>query len=411
MSCHICFKSEHMTTHAVLARIYNDNLRLLETKAYDPYYAESLFKGPWGALFYLFYYERYIDNREQHAVKWLQTLYNTLQPQPTADYSYCSGPTGVFWLLHHLHHHQFIDIDIEWLASDFIANAIRESDQHLSQHNFDLLHGSAGICHYLLAYHQQKAVRAHLEKFADTLLTASRMTDKGRSLPVFVMFETPVETGVDTFSLAHGTCSLLILLGKMYQADIASNTCKQLITECISFMWNHQNERRPEVPHALFPGILDGQQPFSRLSWCYGDFNVALALWHCGHYLQEDQWKQQALDVMRYSLNRNTDATAGIVDACLCHGSAGVAAFYRKFWYATQEPAFYAAAEHWHNNTLEKVLFSEEPHIHGIRGWEGIDKQWEYCWDLLDGSSGIGLSLLSHIQPGPLPWDEALLLS
>lgn len=405
------FNSVCMTTSSVLTRIYQDHLRLLASKTYDPYFAESLLKGPWGVLLYLFYYERYVDNSAPCAGSWLQQLYSTLQPQPVAGYSYCNGTTGPFWLLHHLHKHHFIDIDINGLAEGYIPAAIAESEKCLSVQNFDFLHGSAGICHHLLDYTHHEAVRLHLEKFVTALAAASRMTANGRSLPVFVLFEKPVDAGVDTFSLAHGTCSLLILLSRACIAGIAPDTCRQLIRECIDFMWHHQNPRQPDTPHALFPGILDGRAPYSRLSWCYGDFNVALALWQCGKTLQENTWQEHALDVMHYTLRRNTDQAAGIVDACLCHGSAGIAAFYRRFWYETGEPAFRTAADHWHQNTLQKVVFSDQPGIYGIRGWEGTDKQWEYCWDLLDGSSGIGLSLLSHITGNPLPWDEAFLLS
>ncbi|MBC9932043.1 lanthionine synthetase LanC family protein [Chitinophaga qingshengii] len=400
-----------MTAGSTLTRIYQDHLKVLANKAYDPYYAESLFKGPWGPLLYLFYYERYVDNSAPCAGSWLQTLYADLQPQPVAGYAYCNGITGPFWLLQHLYQHRFIDIDIAELSASYITAAIAESEQQLSQQNFDFLHGSAGICHLLLAYTHQEAVRSHLASFVAALLGASRMTGQGRSLPVFVLFETPVTAGVDTFSLAHGTCSLVILLSRIYQAGIARDTCRQVITECIDFMWHHQNPRQPDTPHALFPGILDGRAPYSRLSWCYGDFNVALALWRCGLALGESRWQLQSLDIMHYTLRRNTDQAAGIVDACLCHGSSGIAAFYRHFWYETGEPAFRDAALHWHNNTLQKLVFPDQPGVYGIRGWEGIDKQWEYCWDLLDGSSGVGLSLLSQTIDKPLPWDEAFLLS
>lgn len=400
-----------MTTGSALTRIYQDHLRVLESKAYDPYFGESLFKGPWGILLYLFYYERYVDNSAACAGSWLQQLYAALRPQPVAGYSYCNGTTGPFWLLQHLYAQRFIDIEIEELSAGYLPAAIAESEKCLSAQNFDLLHGSAGICHHLLTYAHLETVRAHLEKFVAALTAASHMTAHGRSIPVFVLFDPPRESGVDTFSLAHGTCSLLILLSRACLAGIAPDTCRQLISECIDFMWHHQNPRLPGTPHALFPGILDGRAPYSRLSWCYGDFNVALALWHCGKALQEDRWQQQALDVMHYTLRRDTDQRAGIVDACLCHGSAGIAAFYRRFWQETGDPAFRKAADHWHHNTLQKVVFSDQPGVYGVRGWEGVDKQWEYCWDLLDGSSGIGLSLLSHTLAHPLCWDEAFLLS
>lgn len=400
-----------MTTEATLAAIYNDNLRLLEQKNYGPEYEESLLKGPWGALLYLFYYEQYADDKVRQAGTYLQQLYDALTPAPVNGYNYCTGTAGPFWLLHHLNKHQFIDIDINYLASDFISAAIIESDRHLAQQNFDFLHGSAGICNTLVPYAHQQPVQAHLQRFVDALMNISQLTAQGRSLPVFVLFETPVETGVNAFGMAHGSCCLLILLSRIYQAGIATTACKQLVYECIDYILSHQNIRKPEYPHALFPGILDGRSAFSRLSWCYGDLTVALALWHCGQCFKEDKWLRQSLDIMHYTLKRDTDETAGVVDACLCHGASGIAAFYRRFWHETNDKAFYDQATRWHRNTLNKIIFSPDAHIHGIQGWEGLDNQWEFCWDLLDGSSGVGLSLLSEGRKDPLPWDELLLLS
>ncbi|MCW3465567.1 lanthionine synthetase LanC family protein [Chitinophaga nivalis] len=400
-----------MKPNEIQATIYKDMVAMLQQKSYGQEYADSLFKGPWGALFYLFYYEQYVDDTENHAATFMEKLYEELDTEKNYAYSYCTGLTGPFWLLHHLNKHEFVDIDMDYLIPDFITAAILDSEAHIYSKNFDFLHGSAGICNLLVAYADRPEVRTHLEKFVAGLMDISVMTEKGRSLPVFFMMEVKADTGVDSFSLAHGSCSLLILLLKIHQAGIATDTCRQLVYESIPFIMNHKNEVKEDGTTALYPGILDGESDYSRLSWCYGDFNVALALWYCGKYFQEEKWKQEALDIMHYSIKRDTDTTAGIVDTCLCHGSGGIAAFYRKFWYETNDIAFYHSAEHWHNITLDKLVFSEEANVHGVRAWQGKDKQWEYCWDLLDGSCGVGLALLSHDQQEPLPWDEFLLLS
>ncbi|HVI43539.1 MAG TPA: lanthionine synthetase LanC family protein [Chitinophaga sp.] len=400
-----------MKLREIQTAIYQDMIKLLAQKKYDTANVNSLFKGPWGPLFYMFYYEQYVDDTQNHAVGYLEQLYEAFDPTPGTNYSYCTGNTGPFWLLHHLSRHDFIDIDIDYLAADFIAASVLECEFYLAQQNFDFLHGAGGICTFLVEFADRKEVKEILEKFVDGLMNVSRLTDKGRSMPIFFMLDKPTREGVDAFSLAHGVCSLQILLLRIHKAGIAQETCKKLIEESIAFVLNHKNVLPPDSQQALFPGILDGMASSSRLSWCYGDLNVAMALWHCGKYFRENKWMDEALSIMHYNIRRDTDEAAGIVDTCLCHGTAGIAAFYRKFWHETNDKAFYQCAEHWHQNTLGKITFPEDPSVNGIRAWQGKDKQWEYCWDLLDGSSGVGLSLISHDQNEPLPWDEFLLLT
>lgn len=400
-------------TTSQLKHIYNDLIPLLDRQQYDPGCSNSLFKGPWGALLFMFYYEQYADPEADNATALLEKIYAGYAPEKGLNYSFCSGHTGPFWLLDHLNRHQFLEMDMEYLASDFITATIIQSNYHLQCKNFDFLHGSIGMCNFLLSYAGRADVKAHLEHFVAVLAASSKMTDKGRSLPIFYTHEEPTGIYVDAFSLAHGSCSALILLTKIYQAGILSEVCKQLITESITFILQHKIKRDADSLHALYPAILDGKHSNvdSRLSWCYGDLNVALALWHCGKALSEQHWMDEALHIMHYNIRRNTDETAGIIDNCFCHGSGGIAAFYRKFWFETKDPAFYQCAEHWHNKAIANISFSEDGSRHGIKVWQGKDKQWDYSWDLLDGGSGVGLSVLSHLQDHPLAWDECFLMS
>ena len=401
------------STATQLRNIYNDLILLLDQQKYDPATSSSLFKGPWGALLFIFYYEQYADQEADNAVPLLHKLYAGYTSQEGLDYSFCTGHTGPFWLLEHLNRHEFLEMDIDSLTAEFISAAIEQSQLHLQWKNFDFLHGCTGMSNFLLPFSGRPEVRTHLEFLVQQLLAASKPTPLGRSLPIFFTPEEPAGTYVDAFSLAHGSCAALILLAKIYRAGIAEATCKQLITECITFILQHKIPASGTGLYSMYPAILDGKpaNANSRLAWCYGDLNVAWTLWYCGKVLDEKSWRNEALEIMHYNTRRFTDETAGVIDNCICHGSSGIAVFYRKFWFETKDPSFYECAAHWQNKASELIAFSEEEGKHGIRVWQGKDKLWDYSWDLLDGGSGVGLSLLSHLQDHPLPWDECFLLS
>ncbi len=400
---------EHIV--AQLRYIYQDTYTLLHHQQYAPAYGNSLLKGPWGALLFMFYYEQYVDPAQDHAAGLLEKLYADYTLQNGGNYGFCSGHTGPFWLLQHLHRHGFVELDMEALAAGFICTLIPHSNEQIAARDFDFLHGSTGICNFLLGFSDKTDVAGHLEHFVYALAAASKKTDKGRSFPFLQVYNAPKGVCVDAFSLAHGTCAILIVLAGIYKAGIATQACEQLIGEGLAFILQHKNEIAGNLQYSLYPPLLDGKGTNSRLSWCYGDLNVAIALWHCGKALQQPAWMAEALAIMHYNTGRSTNDAAGIEDSCLCHGAAGIAAFYRRFWFETKEAAFYDCALHWHNRAAGMLSFSETASRHGMKVWRGDDRQWDYLWDLLDGSCGLGLSMISQLHAAPLAWDECLLLS
>ncbi len=398
------------TVTAQLQRIYQDTVKILSTYSYNPEHANSLFKGPWGALLFLLYYEQCTDTQTDHAADLLEKIYAAYTPSEEGDYSLCEGHTGPLWLLAHGHKHALIDLDLDQLAY-VIPSVIRQSNQHIAHRHFDFLYGSTGMCHFLLNFAQRPDVVNHLQRFVQGILSISESTAVGRSLPLFHAQDDAPGVYLNAFSLAHGSCAVLIILAKIYQAGIAQPVCRTLITESIDFIMHHRNKVDDTSSQALYPGILDGKYYNSRLAWCYGDLNVAMTLWRCGKVLSEERWQAEALEIMHYNIHRNTPEAASIVDNCLCHGSAGIAAFYRRFWFETNDRAFYHCAEHWHELALAQLSFSTMPGVYGNKVWLGSKEEWMYAWDLLNGSCGVGLSLLSQLQEEPLGWDECLLLS
>jgi len=396
-----------------LRNIYDDLVELLEKEDYKPAHANSLFKGPWGALLFLFYYEQFEAPEEDKAAALLEKVYQRYTPEEDTNFSFCNGHTGPFWLLDHLNRHEFLDMDIDYIINDFIGETILQSKYHLDWKNYDFLHGSIGICHFLISWANRLDVQEHLEYFVNALWEIGRETPKGRSLPIFFSYEKTDAEYQDAFSLAHGSCAAMIVVAKIYQAGIAKEACEKLVHATIDFVLQHKLPVTDTSMTGMYPSILDGKYSSynSRLAWCYGDLNVAWMLWYCGKTFGQEHWKNEALNIMRYSVRRDTNETAGVVDNCLCHGTSGIAAFYRKFWFETKEQLFLDTANHWYRKAVENISFDEQKAQHGIKVWLGKDKQWDYCWDLLDGGAGVGLAVLSLKHNTPLHWDECFLLS
>lgn len=99
-----------------------------------------------------------------------------------------------------------------------------------------------------------------------------------------------------------------------------------------------------------------------------------------------------------------------VYDAGLCHGAAGVAHIFNRFYQDTHNEVFKEAALYWFNQTLEMDTFQD-----GLAGYKASistsGTEYENCTGLLEGIAGIGLALIGAVADFEPNWDECLLIS
>ena len=95
---------------------------------------------------------------------------------------------------------------------------------------------------------------------------------------------------------------------------------------------------------------LDEPTTGTRLAWCYGDLGIAFALYRAARARGRDD-PAEALALAR---NRGTETQeqAGVLDAGLCHGTAGVAHLYMRRHRASGDAELGQAARIWLDRTL-----------------------------------------------------------
>jgi hypothetical protein len=104
-------------------------------------------------------------------------------------------------------------------------------------------------------------------------------------------------------------------------------------------------------------------------------------------------------------------AEAGIRDAALCHGCAGLGHLFNRMSQATGEPELAEAARAW----FERTLAMRRPGrgIGGYEAWQA-DSAGNPAWSadpgLLTGATGIALALLAATTPIEPAWDRMLLV-
>ncbi len=366
----------------------------------------SLFNGHWGALLFVFYFERYCDSTKSSAVTFLEFFFNELDTS-FSNFSFCSGLSGPFWLLHHLNKYEFIDIDIYEVSEGFISAAIESSIGFINDNNFDFLHGCSGICNLLTCFSERLDVRNHLAFFVNSLSSLTKQSQTGISIPIFhYQTNPPSDEGIDSFSLAHGNCSYQIILMKILALGIEEHKCRCLIIDSVSFMLSNENVNGKYS--SMFPPYLDQKTFNSRVSWCYGDLNVATVLWQCGKYLNNENWIKKAIEIYEFNSFRHAYGSTGVKDSCICHGTSGNALMYMRIWNETKISPFLSCAEKWFRRTHDILEFSDSKAY--TKTWNGYGGFWEYNYGLLNGGAGVGLSLISCYINQSLPWEELLLI-
>jgi lantibiotic modifying enzyme len=145
------------------------------------------------------------------------------------------------------------------------------------------------------------------------------------------------------------------------------------------------------------------------MAWCYGDLGVASALWLAGNSLNDNCWKEKAIEILLHNTTRVDAADTGIKDAGLCHGTAGIAHIFNRAYCNTGVQEFKNAALYWFQKTADMAVYKDG--LAGYKTWSGPDKQYINETSLLEGIAGIGLAFIGAVHPQCIGWDECLLLS
>lgn len=351
---------------------------------------------------------RYADLAMEH----LELAMDAVRDSPMGP-SFFSGFTGVGWVVTHLGDRLFEGDDDEGREIDEVLIQVLERGPWRAE--YDLISGLAGFAVYALEGFPRPSARRCLE-----LVTAKfeelAVVDQGRRTwftPPELLAELHLRKFADGYfnvGLAHGVPAILAVLARIAAAGIEEDRCRTLLDEAVPWVLAQE---LPAEASSRFPNwVAEGYEPEpSRLAWCYGDLGLATALLLTARALEREDWEREALRVARGAAAR-TLADAGVVDAGICHGAAGVGHLFNRLYRASGDEELGRAARFWFGHTLELRRPGE-----GIGGFlsyvpfEGDGPPWREDAGFLIGASGTALALLGAVSEVEPAWDRALLAS
>ena len=215
--------------------------------------------------------------------------------------------------------------------------------------------------------------------------------------------------GYDNLGLAHGVPGVIAILAASSAAGIRKSIARRLLDGAVAWLLRQKLEGSPG---ARFPAwVAEGQKNLGcRSAWCYGDPGVSGALFVAARCVGDRDWEREALAVARGAARRPPEQ-AGVVDAGLCHGAAGLAHVFNRMFQATGDATLRRAARYWFARTLAMRrpgrgvggFLAQEEDKKGKKSWVGAPG--------LFGAGGIALALLSAATSIEPDWDRMLLVS
>jgi hypothetical protein len=329
------------------------------------------------------------------------------------------GLAGVGWTLAH--------VGNDLLAADQEASAV--IDEVLHEHvgytpwpgEYDLIGGLVGIGVYALerlpdplARETLARIVERLDELAVTLSAGITWFTPPALLPAHQRILCP--TGYYNLGVAHGVPGVMALLGRVLVAGVAVDKARRLLNGAVTWLLTQEIETEQEVgfPSWVAPtaemGSLDENptQPgkVARSAWCYGDPGIAVALLTAARGANNRAWGATARAMAQRAARRASDR-AGVKDACVCHGAAGLGHLFNRLHRATGDPYLGEIARSW----VERTLAMRRPNqgIAGFCNWRPGDL-WIDDPGFLNGAAGIGLALLAAATPVEPAWDRLLLM-
>jgi len=276
------------------------------------------------------------------------------------------------------------------------------------------MYGLTGTANYLLNFKSESKVKNTLLRILQYLTDICKIGDDG--VPKFVirtdqsqLYSLANDSRVRYVNLgvSHGIPGILLLLSKSYESGMCVPGQLEAIKCLSNYIYNscvkNSNEIFWEAQKII--GVDNDKAMPSRDAWCYGTPGVAYSLLIASMILNDNDMRNLAIDSMKLSLIKLRD----VISPTFCHGLSGLCCLARKFYECTNDNYFYEMYMKLFEHILD--LYSDQ-YPFGFKDQELKKGQIVNINDigLLNGTSGVVLTILSCYRPIKTQWDSIFLL-
>lgn len=264
-----------------------------------------------------------------------------------------------------------------------------------AEHDVDLPFGLLGLGVYALAHPHRKVRAALVDGVLDVIAGRAEHDVDG----MFVRLVDAPHRRQDgsaclvPLGVAHGIAGLVSFLASAAAAGLpCSGRANRLLSAAVRWLL------RQRVPDEA-RWVRTGYQPH-RLTWCYGDPGIALALSVVSRAIESATIAAAAAEITANALAR-PQAEAGVTDATLCHGAAGLIWFGHRVSLQTGDPAARRFTRTWVAHVAQQRAAGALRYVRP----DGRARNHS----LLEGDLGVALVLRYVATGAAQAWEQLLL--
>lgn len=325
--------------------------------------------------------------------------------------TFAAGLAGLGWYISFLEHRGIIK---DYIDDDIDEALLEALKYYIGRNEYDYLHGATGVALYFYQRYLNTADGRSMEAinlFIEYIDSTKQADCNGIK---WVSHNSQTKNEEYNISLSHGISSILAFLVKLKGSGAFPHLeakIDSMATSAANYIYTQKIDYKADGSFFGYMALESlSMITKSRLAWCYGDLGIASALKDYGVVYKDKAVYDFAVKVLETDATIRKDPTDnGVVDAGLCHGSAGIALIYNNLYLETGLNSFKNAADYWIEQTLRFACFENE--YAGFKIYAPLEAGlWRESYGILEGIAGIGLSLASNIYNKKYDWDEFMLL-
>jgi len=375
----------------------------------------SLMGGECGiVLFYTHLYKYTGDEKYlTKALDLLESSFETLNRVGSYPLTFARGFSGIGWAIEYLHRLDLLEENSTTIFGTLDALIAERMYSQMKGGVYDYLHGALGCALFFLSRNDDRST-GYLTNLVQIMNETKLAKGDCFFWHDYDFFLHQIKKNTVNLGLSHGLPSIILILLKIQSRGIQSETCRELIEGCVKFLLSCENKDTNRISafgHTTELPSLE-QKSVSRLSWCYGDLGIIIALIKVNqnfpHLKLENSLKQW---ISLNSVRKNTIESA-VDDVQLCHGAIGISLMFSKilrtadFIDSEQRQMLQDASFFW----LQEFTLMSNNAKYGLLKFDVWKKEYVEDFGLLEGLAGIGLCLMDLTSPKLDSWDECLLL-
>ena len=366
---------------------------------------DTFMSGSLGLAYYFYYTYKSTQQKEylKKTTALIEDVFERLNSGTPGLFgsSLSSGATGLGFVINSIRKEDFPEMEIQKELMGLDEYLFSTSISQIENDVIDYLHGALGTLLYLCSRKPSAKITNQIDVLVEKICAKAVQEHEGCWLRNHFL-----QNSKDTvnFGLAHGLSGILLILINCYPLSNKKELIKKTVCNGIRFIQKHKMDiNYSEDVYTMYPFTFkindtDFSAP-NRLAWCYGDLNQVLLFYRAGK-LFEDQALIEYADIIGAStLLRKDEKSTMVWDSHFCHGAAGLAQIYKAIYHERNLPIYEQAYEYWIEQTillvgvdLEKQTFTGKEH------------------SLLEGLTGVGITLLSYMPNSDPQWSKVMLL-